>query len=72
MDKILDLFLAFAVKLSTGGIPVDSSAGVSRGLRKFRDGLFLPREAPIQRGGARGGTRADLVSGYIPAPPLSV
>eukprot|EP00959_Pyramimonas_sp_CCMP1952_P338313 7084788-Pyramimonas_sp.AAC.1 len=71
MDNILDLFPAFVVELSTGGIPVDSSAGISRGLQKLRAGLFLPRGAPDQRGGAREGTPADLVSGSLPAPPLS-
>eukprot|EP00959_Pyramimonas_sp_CCMP1952_P337786 7073637-Pyramimonas_sp.AAC.1 len=72
IEEALDLFPAFAVKLTVGGIPAVSSAGTIKDLQKFRAGLFLPWGGPKQRSGARNGAQADLVSGYLPTPPLSV
>eukprot|EP00959_Pyramimonas_sp_CCMP1952_P209662 4386825-Pyramimonas_sp.AAC.1 len=72
VDETLDLFPASPVKLIAGGIPVVSSAGISNDLQKFRAGLILPWEAPEQRGRARYGAQADLVSGSLLTPPLSI
>eukprot|EP00959_Pyramimonas_sp_CCMP1952_P006352 132807-Pyramimonas_sp.AAC.2 len=72
IDETLDMFPAFAVKLIAGGIPVFSSAGINKDLQTSGAGLFLPWEAPKQWGGARYGAQADLVSGSLLTPPLSV
>eukprot|EP00959_Pyramimonas_sp_CCMP1952_P156517 3273341-Pyramimonas_sp.AAC.1 len=42
IDEILDLFPAFLVKPTAGGIPVVSPAGISNSFQKFRAGAFCP------------------------------